>query len=151
MFGLREGPLLNDFLLIAFLLQTLMIFHLIFHAVFFVSLIFFKLFFRMVIRKSSSNNIGLFYQNSCAIYCRHQARTQEVANEPTDELIQQQLVVKRVYSGTTSFHRTIKWDSTTINQQQVASLKQPIQAALRETFQVQTSQVSESTRGTCLD
>ena len=60
MFGLREGPLLNYFLLTAFLLQTLMIFHLIFHAGFFVSLIFFKLFFRMVIRKSSSNNIGLF-------------------------------------------------------------------------------------------
>ena len=61
MFGLREGPLLNEFLLTAFLLQTLMIFHLIFHAIFFffTPLFFSNYFFYMVIRKSSSNNVHL--------------------------------------------------------------------------------------------
>ena len=121
MFGLREGPLLNYFLLTAFLLQTLMIFPLIFHAVFFLFRLFFSnsffawlfenlhqiilaclkhimeythihlLFFGNQANRELFQQFLLknFYQNSCAIYCRHQARTQEVANELPDELIQQ--------------------------------------------------------------
>ena len=62
MLGLREGPLLNEFLLTPFPLQPLMIFHLIFHVNFFFFTLFFSnsLVFRMIIRKASSNNVRLF-------------------------------------------------------------------------------------------